>query len=107
MLKSLFLNNFSIWVKVYIGDGYTHLIDFIEWLGIWLRDGVFFFRTLFSISCLFYLYTTSILLRSFRAFLIQFLTYQKKKKVTASDHGDEVSPELHQLVISTIQFFMF
>ena len=33
-LKSLFLNNFSMWVRVYIGGGYTHLIDFIEWLGI-------------------------------------------------------------------------
>lgn len=33
-LKSLFLNNFSIGVRVYIGDDYTQLINFIEWLGI-------------------------------------------------------------------------
>ena len=32
--KNLFLNNFSMWVRVYIGGGYTHLIDFIDWLGI-------------------------------------------------------------------------
>lgn len=30
----MFLNNFSAWVKVYIGGGYTHLIDFIDWLGL-------------------------------------------------------------------------
>ena len=33
-VKCLFLNNFSMWVRVYIGGGYMHLIDFIEWLGI-------------------------------------------------------------------------
>ena len=33
-LKSLFLNSFSMWVRVYIGGGYTHLINCIEWLGI-------------------------------------------------------------------------
>ena len=33
-LKNLFLNNFPIWVRVSIGGGYTHIIDFIDWLGI-------------------------------------------------------------------------
>ena len=60
-LKSLFLNNFSMWVRVYIGGGYTHLIDFIEWLGIGIGRG-YFFCTLFSTLCLFYLYTPCILL---------------------------------------------
>ena len=33
-LKSLILSNFSMWVRVYIGGDYMHLIDFIEWLRI-------------------------------------------------------------------------
>ena len=45
-------------------------------VGYWVREGVFF-CTFFSTFYLFYLYATCILLRSFCAFLIQFLTYQK------------------------------
>ena len=32
-LKNIFINNFSMWVKVYIGRGYMDLVDFIDWLG--------------------------------------------------------------------------
>ena len=33
-LNNILLNNFSMWVRMYIGGGYTHLIDFIDWLGL-------------------------------------------------------------------------
>ena len=32
-LKNIFQNNFSIWARVYIGGGYTHMVDFTDWLG--------------------------------------------------------------------------
>ena len=62
-----------MWVRVYIGGGYMYLIDF-RVVGYWVREGVFF-CTFFSTFYLFYLYATCILLRSFCAFLIQFLSY--------------------------------
>ena len=36
-----------MWVRVYISGGYTYLIDFIEWFGYWMREGVFFLYPLF------------------------------------------------------------
>ena len=36
-LKNIFLNIFFfwVWVRVYICGGYTHLVDFIDRLGLW------------------------------------------------------------------------
>ena len=31
--KNIFLNNFFVWVRMYIDEGYSHLVDFIDWLG--------------------------------------------------------------------------
>ena len=33
-LKNIFLNNFFVWVRVYIGGGYAYLVDFIDWSGL-------------------------------------------------------------------------
>ena len=66
-----------MWVRVYIGGGYMHLIDFIEWLG--LGEGVFF-CTLFFAFCLVYLYRTCILSR-FLCTFINTISYLSKKKV--------------------------
>ena len=33
-LKNLFLNNLSLWVRVYIGRRHENMVDFIDWLGL-------------------------------------------------------------------------
>ena len=38
ILKSLFLNNLFLWVKLYIGEGLMSLIDFVDWLDSCLRE---------------------------------------------------------------------
>ena len=74
-LKSLFLNNFSMWVRVYIGGGYTHLIDFIEWLGIGIGSGYFFVPSFLLFACF-----TCILLVYSCAFF-NTISYLSKKSV--------------------------
>ena len=72
-----------MWGRVYIGGGYMHLVDFIEWLG--LGEGVFF-CTLFFAFCLVYLYTTYIISRSLCTFIntISYLSKKKKKVMNIS-----------------------
>ena len=74
-LKNFFLNNFSLWVNVYIGRGYMPLVDFIDWP--LLREGVFlcpFFFAYLLVLIVYDSYTFVCLLR----YLIYSLIYKKK-----------------------------
>ena len=80
-LKSLFLNNFCMWLRVYIDGGYTNLIDFIEWLGIGIGSGYFFVPSFLLFACF-----TCILLVYSCAFFNTISYLSKKKNVCVCIH---------------------
>ena len=72
-LKNIFLNNFFVWLWVYIDGGYSHLVDFIDWLGCgWGRST--FLYPLFCFCLILLVYGLCTHMR-----FLRFLIIKKKK----------------------------